>query len=274
MTATVERQDIRTGVYSQALEISWLAIIFLVPLFLNPLSHQVFYLNKALLLQFLVMVMLGFWMADWLRNKRSQDRFKWQAIFTSPLHLAILVFGLLNVLSTAASITPAISFWGSYYRKAGLLTLLCWILFFFIIAQQLRNRAQLFRALYTLLLSSGIVSLVGILQYFFPVILSIFGSTSRIFSTVGNALALSAFLSMTIPFNLALMLYLWRKRKERNNTKILIGLVFLLALQSWCLWLAQYSITILLYIIAPVIFVIILGIFQSEMKMTILGVLK
>ncbi|MCJ7515730.1 MAG: O-antigen ligase family protein [Dehalococcoidia bacterium] len=271
MTGAVERQDIRPGDYSQALEIIWLAIIFLVPLFFNPLGHQAFYLNKALLLQFLVIAMLGFWVADWLRNQRSQDRLKWQAIFTSPLHLSILVFGLLSILSTAASITPAISFWGSYFRKAGLLTLICWILFFLIIAQQLRNRAQIFRAIYALLLSSGIVSLVGILQYFFHGILPNLVSTTRVFSTAGNSLSLSAFLSMTIPFNLALMLYLWSKRKERNNTRILIGLVILLALQFWCLWLAQHSITILLYIIAPVIFLIILGIVKRRRLLLSLG---
>lgn len=260
----MERQDIRAGVYRQALEVTWLAIIFLVPLFFNPLSHQVFYLNKALLLQFLVTAMLGFWVADWLRNQRTPNRPRWNTIFTSPLHLSILVFGLLSILSTAVSITPAISFWGSYFRKAGLLTLISWIIFFFIIGQRIRNRAQIFRALYALLLSSGIVSLIGILQYFFPGILPGLGSTSRIFSTVGNALSLSAFLSMTIPFNLALMVYLWNKRKEGNNIRILIGLVILLALQLWCLWLAQYSITILLYIIAPIVFLIVLGIVKKR----------
>jgi tetratricopeptide (TPR) repeat protein len=271
MADIVERQDIRPGIYSEALEITWLIIIFLVPLFFNSLGHQVFYLNKTLLLQFLTMAMLGFWVAGWLQNQRSNDRFKWQVIFSSPLHLTIVVFGLLNILSTAASITPAISFWGSYFRKDGLLTILCWILFFFIIAQRLRHRDQIFRALYTLLLSSAIVSLVGILQYFFPNIIPGLEPTVRIFSTVGNALSLSAFLSMVIPFNLALILYLWNKRRDRNNTKIFISLVTLLAMQFWCLWLAQYSITILLYIIAPVIFLIVLGIVKGRRLILSLG---
>jgi O-antigen ligase/Tfp pilus assembly protein PilF len=178
---------------------------------------------------------------------------------------------LVAILATAASITPATSFWGSYFRKAGLLTLICWILFFLILAQQLQNRTQVLRAIYVLLLSSGIVSVLGILQHFLPGILPNLERTGRIFSTSGNALSLSGFLAIVIPFNLALMVYSWRKRKEANNTRILIGLIILLALQFWCLWLAQYSITILLYIIAPVMFILLLGIVKRKKLMLSIG---
>jgi len=270
----MENQNTGVTIYKRALEITWLAIIFLVPLFCNPLSHQACYLNKALLLQFLVISMLAFWVADWILNRASYKGQKWQGIFTSPLHLTILIFGLLTILATAVSITPAISFWGSYFRKAGSLTLVCWILFFLILAQQLRNRTQLLRAIYTLLLSSGVVSILGILQHFFPGILPNLECTGRIFSTPGNSISLSAFLATVIPFNLALSVYLWSKRKEGNNARILIGLVILLALQLWCLWLAQYSITILLYIIAPIIFIILLGIVKRKRLMLSLGALS
>ncbi len=265
--APMENHDTGASIYKRALEITWLAVIFLVPLFFNPLSHQAFYLNKTLLLQFLAMAMLAFWVADWILSRAGHKELKWRGILTSPLHLTILVFGLVAVLATAASITPAISFWGSYFRKAGLLTLVCWILFFLILAQQLRTKAQLFRAIYVLLASSGIVSYLGILQHFFPdALYKLFYSAhgERVFSTTGNALSLSGFLAMVIPFNLALIVHSWSKRKEGNNTRILIGLVILLALQLWCLWLAQYSITILLYIIAPVIFITLLGIVKRK----------
>ncbi len=264
--------------YKRALEISWLAVIFLVPLFFNPLSHQAFYLNKALLLQFLVMAMLAFWVADWIHSGASHQGLKWKSILTSPLHLSILAFGMLTIVATAASITPAISFWGSYFRKAGLLTLICWILFFLIVAHQLRHRAQLFRAIYALLLSSGIVSIVGILQHFFPDILFSYTCTGRVFSTPGNALSLSIFLAMVIPLNLALIVNSWNKwihphplpsrerevSREGKNAGVLVGLIILLGLQFWCLWLAQYSITILLFIIAPIIFITLLGIIKRK----------
>jgi O-antigen ligase/tetratricopeptide (TPR) repeat protein len=274
MTAIMEQPNIRPNFFKRALEITWLATIFLIPLFFNPLSHQVFILNKAALLQFLVSAMLALWLADWILSPAGHRRLNWRSNFASPLHLSILVFGLLAVLSTAASITPAISFWGSYFRKAGLLTLICWILFFLIVAQQIRNREQLLRALYVLLLSSAIVSLAGILQYYLPdsiarVLPNPF--VVRVSSTVGNPLFLSSFLAMVIPFNLALIVYTWSKRKEGNNVGILISLAILLALQFWCLWLAQYSITILLYVISLIVFIIIWGIVKRKRLLLGLG---
>jgi O-antigen ligase/tetratricopeptide (TPR) repeat protein len=276
----MERPFTSPGVYKRALEITWLATIFLIPLFFNPLSHQVFILNKAALFQFLVSAMLALWLADWILSPAGHRRLNWRSNFASPLHLSILVFGLLAVLSTAASITPAISFWGSYFRKAGLLTLICWILFFLIVAQQIRNREQLLRALYVLLLSSAIVSLTGILQYYLPDVMSRvlpnpfavgISSTIRISSTIGNPLFLSSFLAMVIPFNLALIVYTWSKRKEGNNVGILVSLSVLLALQFWCLWLAQYSITILLYVISLIVFIIIWGIVKRKRLILSLG---
>ena len=120
----------------------------------------------------------------------------------------------LAILATVVSITPAISFWGSWDRKAGLLTLVCWITFFLIVSQQLHHRTQLFRAIYALLLSSGIVSVLGILQYYFPdVLYRLFHYThsGRVLSTIGNPLFLSGFLAMVIPLNLAFIVNSWRR---------------------------------------------------------------
>jgi len=273
----VQSEYTKASGYKRALEISWLAVIFLVPLFFNPLSHQAFYLNKALLLQFLVMAMLAFWVADWIHSGASHQGLKWKSILTSPLHLSILAFGMLTIVATAASITPAISFWGSYFRKSGLLTLICWILFFLIMAQQVRSRQQLFRAIYALLLSSAIVSIVGILQHFLPDILFGYGGF-RVSSTTGNANSLRIFLAMAIPLNMALIINSWNKwihphplpsrerevSREGKNAGVLVGLIILLVLQFWCLWLAQPSATILLYIITPIIFLMLLGIIKRK----------
>jgi len=273
----VKSQDTGVSLYKRALEITWLAVIFLIPLFFNPQSYKVFVLNKASLLQFLVITMLALWLADWILSPARHRRLNWRNIFTSPLHLSILVFGVLAAISTVASITPSISFWGSYFRKAGLLNLICWILFFLIVAQQIRNREQLLRAVYTLLLSSAIVSVSGILQYYIPDVISKVlpdPVAVRISSTIGNPLFLSSFLAMVIPFSLALIIYLWNKRRERNNAGILISLAILLALQFWCLWLAQYSITIVLYVISLVVFIIIWGLVKRNRLVLSVGALS
>lgn len=271
----MENVDRRVSGYKRALELSWLAVIFLIPLFFNPTSHQAFYFNKALLLQFLVMVMLASFVADWIYSSTDRHRLKWRDILNSPLHLSILVFGLLAIMSTVASITPAISFWGSWARKSGLLTLICWILFFLIVAQQLRHKAQLLRALYALLLSSAIVSILGILEHFFPAIsYNLFhcAYASRVSSTTGNANSLSVFLAMVMPLTMAFMVRSWERRKEGKNTRILVALSTLLVLQFWCLCLAQYSVIVVLsFIIAPIVFITLLGIIKRKKSLLSLG---
>ncbi len=260
--------------FRQSLEITWLATIFLIPLFFNPESNQVFVLNKAALLQFLVIAMLAFWVADWLSDQASQKKLTWHFMSANPLHVSILVFGLITAVATVISIMPAISFWGSYYRKAGLINILCWIVFFLILAQGIKSRAQLLRIIYVLLSSSAVVSIVGILQYFFPAFFSVLFNwpyNGRVFSTVGNPLFLSSFLSMVIPFNLAMIIYGWSHRRKGYNVKLQVGMMVLLALQFWCLWLAQYSITVLLYIISSVFFLLLWGIVKRRKLLLGLG---
>ncbi len=234
--------------FRKVLEGCWLAVIFLVPVFFNPLSHQQFYLNKALLLQVLVITMLALWLADWLANRSSYPPPGWRHMTKSPLHLAVLAFGLMTIIATIASITPSVSFWGSYNAPSGLITLLYWILFFLIIAQQLRRRSQLLRAVSTLLLSSAVVSIIGIAQHYLPGMNSLFHwpIASRVFSTTGSARELSIFIAMVIPLTMALLAYCWQGKEregKRRGYRIPAALVTLLVLQFWCLSLAQYSVT-------------------------------
>ncbi len=267
----VNDRSIGDNGYSRALEVCWLAVIFLIPLFFNPSSHQAFYLNKALLLQFIVIIMLAILFAAFISGKQDVHPSGWRDVVTSPLTITILVFGLITIVATIVSITPSISFWGSYFRKEGLVNLICWIVFFIIVGYNLRNRAQLFRAIYTLLFSSALVSVLGILTSFFPELLLGYGHGNyRVSATIGNALSLSNYLAMIIPINMAFITWLWMGG-EKKNYFILCCLLILLILQFWCLWLAQYSITILLYIIAPLIFILLVGIIRHSKFITGFG---
>lgn len=263
--------------YHQVTEACWLAIIFLVPLFFNPLSHHAFYLNKALLLQFLVITMVGFALAEWLNNKRNTTsiNWNWRRIIASPLHLPVLIFGLLAIISTITSITPVISFWGSINRKAGLLTLLCWIAFFLVISARLRQKKQLFRALYTLLLSSGVVSVIGILEHLFPAVSEHFLHVRHIVrasSTTGNPLSLGVFLAMVTPLTMALLVRSWGLRKEEEkHRRLFMALLILLVLQFCCLYMACLSITILEFIVPSLVFLFLLAIVKRKKSFVYAG---
>ena len=264
--------------YRKALEVCWLAVIFLVPVFFSPLSHQPFYLSKALLLQVLVITMLALWLADWLANRSSYPPPGWHHITKSPLHLSILAFGLVAVVATIASITPAVSLRGTYEWQSGLITLLYWILFFLIIAQQIRRRSQLLRAVYTLLLSSAVVSIIGIAQHYLPGMNSLLhwpSAPARVFSTIGNPLSLSSFLAMAVPFTIAVLVYFCPGKKGEGkwrDLRIPAVLVTLLVLQFWCLFLAQKSITLLVFIVGVAVFITLLGIIKRKRLLLGIGI--
>ncbi|MBM4450791.1 MAG: hypothetical protein FJ022_08390, partial [Chloroflexi bacterium] len=273
-SAIVNRLDSSTSGSVRAVEIAWLATVFLIPLFFNSSGHQAFYLGKGLLLQLMVIVMVAVAIADWIQGGGRVNGQSWRKLIYSPLHIAVLVFGLIVIMATVASITPGISFVGSYVWRAGLVAFVCWIIFFLVLAKYLRTRAQVLRVVSTLLASSGIVAILGILQHYFPeAALRFFhlAYSGRAYSTAGNPLSLSIFLAMVISLNLALIVWFWRRGKRRRDVVKLCGLGFLLVLQLWCLWLAQYSITILLYVIPILLFALLLGIATKRKWLLVLG---
>ncbi|MDD5509373.1 MAG: O-antigen ligase family protein [Dehalococcoidales bacterium] len=268
--------DSGTSGYRKAIEICWLVVIFLIPVFFNPLGHHQFDFVKTLLLQVLVITMFGLWLANRIKCQSYHQHIKWKALIDSPLKISILIFGLMFIISTAASITPEISFWGTWQRgSGGLSTLLCWITFFFILTHQVRSHNQSMRILYTLLLTSAVVSVVGILQHYVPAVSTLFGwsATTRVFATIGNPLFLSNFLAMTIPLNLALQIYAFRQRGKRSpgNNTLSVASSVLLAIQFWCLLLAQYSVTVLAFIIGAVSFIALLGFVEKRKPLLITG---
>jgi len=275
-TAQNEAGERQRGWLDKVIEFMWLVIIFLIPLYFNPLEHQAFYYAKALLLQTLVLILLGVVTGQWFLNLGRKKAIGLREYCrTSPLQITVVFFGLVWIISTVLSIMTGHSFWGSVQRSNGLVTEIYWMVFFFIIAGKIDSLSQIRRALLALSISSGIVSLIGIMQFFNPHILPWFSLRWRIVATDGNALSLSAFLAMVIPVTLAMTILAACDKQEirRKKTIKLTGSFIILILQICCLCMAQYSITILLFIIGIFIFFTLIGIFLKKKLILILGVM-
>ncbi len=260
---------------NSGLEITWLGIIFLLPLWLNPWGYEVFYFAKSMLLQFMVALLLGLYTAQWiLLNRGSNSVNGWQFVKKSPLQTVILFFGLAWLVSTLLSISPYTSVWGSMGRKAGLVSTVAWIIFFLIVADKIRSQARLYRALYALTFSAGIVASIGIIQFAWPGILPWYGFNDRVFSTVGNPLSLSGFLAVVLPVNAALIVLSWHAKPvpQGKQMKIIVLLV-IFVLQFACLAFAQYSITLLLFIPGTFLFLLLWGIYLRKKAVVVLSVL-
>lgn len=212
------------------LEAGWLVALVVVPLYYNPFSAGMFDYDKTAVLRALALLMLAAWLA--LHVARASWLPAWHQLRAIPLLASVAVLILATLLSTALSIDPRLSFFGSLSRNNGTYTLLALLVIALVIGTELRLPAQRQRLIGTLLAASCVVSVHGIAQHFgFEPALWDYDLGLRIISTLGNPIFAGAFLGMAMPLTLACALPLWRERNAR-------GFVYaaLLALQSIALW--------------------------------------
>ncbi len=245
-----------------ALEVTWLLLIFLLPIYFNPFGYQVFYFAKMLLLQFGALLLLGLFAARWFVLRQDRANLNLLSIVKQfPLQFAVIIFGLCWLVSTTLSIMPEASLWGSLARKNGLVSIMAWILFFLVLTFSIKKRSQLYRVLITLVFSAALVSLFGILELADPWLLSWLSKNGRISSTDGNPLSLSCFISINIPVTLALISVVGQDAAAgRWKAARITGLLIALVLEIICLFLAQYSITLLLFMPGIFIYLLVAGV--------------
>lgn len=191
------------------LEIGWLAAIVSIPLFFNIHSDRVFEPDKLTLLRSIALLMSAAWLVkfvneegwrrlSWLRW-RDEDSV-WKRPFVMPVFLLVIVY----LLSTLASITPQVSWAGSYQRLQGTYTTLSYIVIFALLAATMRSREQVQRVVTAVILTSIPISFYGILQRFQLDPLPWGGDTQRrIAGHMGNAIFIAAYLIMALPLTLA-----------------------------------------------------------------------
>ena len=102
-------------------------------------------------------------------------------------------------ISTALSVVPRISFWGSYQRLQGTYTTFSYITIFFMVLSTLRRREQLSRLINTIIITSLPIAIYGILQHYQRDPLPWGGDvTARVAANMGNAIFVAAYLIMAI----------------------------------------------------------------------------
>jgi len=187
------------------LEAGWLAAAIVVPLFFNQYSTRIFEPDKLALLRSIALVMLFAWgLKLWaLRNAglapAVDPRVIGRSLWREPLLLAVVALVAAYLLSTALSVNPRMSFWGSYLRSQGTISMLSYVTIFAAIAANLRRPAQLWRLVHTMILVGAVVGLYGIVQGLGQDPLPWRGGLGRVLSTFGNALFAGAYLVMVLP---------------------------------------------------------------------------
>lgn len=191
------------------MEAVWLAAVILTPVFFNVYSSRIFEPDKIAFLRTLAMITLLAWIVKLIDQGRvrwdkvARERNVWQQLLQTPILPAVALMAISYLVSTIFSVSPQTSIWGSYQRLQGTYTFFSYLVIFFALIGNLRQRAQVDRLVTTIILTSLPVALYGVLQHYSLDPVPWGGNTSvRVASTLGNSIFVSAYLIMAIPLTL------------------------------------------------------------------------
>lgn len=252
----------RLSLYCEKLlEAGWLAALVVAPLFFNVYSSRVFEPDKATLVRSIALVMAGAWLVKFLetgwratqnRSARVNVREALRALVReNPFTLPVAALVIVYTIATIFSVVPSISLWGSYQRLQGTYSTFSYIVISIITASTLRTRAQLDRAVNTILTVSFPIAFYGLLQHFRLDPLPWGGDTvERIAAHMGNSIFVAAYLMMVFPLALARWLETLTRATRDPNAHLVPRALSVVALAGLILaWLFDFTLgTVLAFV--------------------------
>ena len=191
------------------LEACWLAALAAMPVFFNVYSARIFEPDKVAVLRLLAVVAAAAWLVKILAGGRA-----WVPAFslaaatastpatprTRPLALLLPAAAVAAsaVLSTALSVSPWRSFFGSFVRQQGLLTTASTLLLAAAVLAHLRRHEQWRRARFAVIASSLPAAGYALLQSLGRDPIGFPHDEARVSSTLGNPIFLGAYLTMAL----------------------------------------------------------------------------
>jgi tetratricopeptide (TPR) repeat protein len=203
LAASPEREE--TGAARLAdglLEAGWLLAVLLVPAFFDVYSRHPFDPDKAMVVRLIALVMAA---AGLVRAFESPTRWRW---LRAPLAVPVVIYLGAAALSTALSIAPRTSLWGSYVRGEGLVTLASYVVVFAAMAARLRRPEQLARVIDAIVAGSIPVTLYGLAQAaaLDPIDWRLSYQEWRVSTSLGNPVFAGSYLALVLPVTLAALL--------------------------------------------------------------------
>jgi len=125
--------------------------------------------------------------------------------FVGPLDIAVLAFVLLNVAAFAFSVDPRQSLGGEKLQYQGLLSVLLYVGFFYLARISLRGERRLTLLFVSIAASGTAVAAYALVQKAGLDPIWSYLPKGRVFSTIGQANALAAYLVLVIPVSASLL---------------------------------------------------------------------
>ncbi|MEK7813121.1 MAG: hypothetical protein AAB296_05110, partial [Candidatus Desantisbacteria bacterium] len=187
-------------------------IAFLVPLYIDGNISECFALAKVLLMYALTAILLIVWLIKMviINDFRS---------IRTPLDFPILAFLIVNILATVFSIAPIISLLGLYNRNDGLLSLICYIIQYYMVVNFFKTKSSVVWLLSIIVCVGGISGVYGIIQQldicpaaWMP------NDLYRVSSFFGNPVFYAAYTMMAFLIGMGLYLFSGCERIERSDS--------------------------------------------------------
>ena len=221
-------------------------LVFLIPIFFLPWTVSPVALNKQTLLAGLCFLILILWLIKIIVSGKMN--------FTCN-KLSKSVFFLLIVLgiSTFFASSKAHSFWGMDLEPDSFLNFIIYGLTFFLFANLLENKKEILKIILIFLSSSGILSVVFLIQSFFNSIFPWEFTKALGFNSIGSVQALAIFLGGSLSILISvLILKLIKNKKAIILFSVLGALLFIsiLLIDYYVAWLMiAFSMTILIFVL-------------------------
>jgi len=207
-------------------------LVFLLPLWFLPITLNTVEFNKQVLMVLLIVIASILWLVKIL----NQGEIKWKS---NLLDILMGAFAIIYILATIFSIRPYGSLVGwSDHLSGSLINVLCFVALYFIIKNNLNTAKELFNIVLTLLISSALVSIIGLLQMWKGFIFPWDFTKTVSFTTIGSINSLGIFSAVILVFVTALLFAI--KKGKIKLFLILLGLLNLLILINinfWVLWI-------------------------------------
>ncbi|MDP2736968.1 MAG: tetratricopeptide repeat protein [bacterium] len=231
------------------IEYGLLATIFFIPIIFDysMTSYNFFDLYKVVIFRVILVLILLSFTAKIFINGRLNYR-------GNPKIFLLVGFLLVSFfVSSAFSLNPAQSFWGSFLRQQGFYNYFNYLLFFVLLLLNIENFIKLKRIIITVVASAFLAAAYGLAQYFNfdPFSWSESAtSTGRIFSSLGQPNFFAHWLIMVLPFSFYTLIFIAKKPLARFFVSLitLMQLACLIFTYSRAAWLGFLGLITFLFI--------------------------
>ncbi|MCL5292293.1 MAG: O-antigen ligase family protein [Actinobacteria bacterium] len=222
----------------------YLAVV-LIPLAVAPFAQDQVMGAKLITMRILVSLAAFTWC---LKGMAEGFRVRWSVVFWPAL-----CFLVLSLISTAFSISPLTSIFGTYQRYEGFLSLLTYTTLLFLSVQYFDEEQKVFGLAKVMVVTAVAVSIYGLLQFagYDPIAWGAASfEKSRTIATLGNPIVLGGYLAVSLTVSVGLLITArnarWVAVWAAASTVIAASLLVTLSRGAWLGALAGVALAIIL----------------------------